>query len=176
MWDISNVLLQKPQGWICYSDCWAEGVEPTRGSLEHEPAFWKPLKVSLGPPDLLPVVHVFPFIFCWLSSTPPSSDCPYLGGHCRQERCTSPGLLVSWTCAWKLASWWLRMRGLCWGHCYLLPLGCLIFIAPILQFANDIFKSSVGSKIVSTEFSFPFPFFLNIEGLILLFCFCFEIF
>lgn len=37
---------------------------------------------------------------------------------------------------------------------YLFPLGCLILIAPILQFANDIFKSSVGSKIVSTEFSF----------------------
>lgn len=61
-------------------------------------------------------------------------------------------------------------EGLCWGHCCLLPLGCLIFIALILQFANDIFKSSVGSKIVSTEFSFSFSFF-NIEGLILLFCF-----
>lgn len=47
-------------------------------------------------------------------------------------------------------------EGLCWGHCCLLPLGWLIFIAPILQFANDIFKSSVGSKIVSTEFSFFF--------------------
>lgn len=39
------------------------GVKPTRGSLEHEPAFWKSLKVSLGPRDLLPVVHDFPFIF-----------------------------------------------------------------------------------------------------------------
>lgn len=59
-------------------------------------------------------------------------------------------------------------EGLCWGHCCLLPLGCLIFIALILQFANDIFKSSVGSKIVSTEFSFSF---FNIEVLILLLCF-----
>lgn len=79
----------KPGAWACFLKV-SEGVPG-----------------SSGPPSCC---SRFPIYFCWLSSTPPSSDCPHLGGHRRQERCTSPGLPISWPCAWKLVSWWLRMR------------------------------------------------------------------
>lgn len=52
------------------------------------------------------------------------------------------------------------------GHCCPLS-GSLIFISPISQFVNDIFKSSVGSEIVSTISSSSSFFFIKV--LILLF-------
>ena len=88
--------------------------------------------------------------------------CPGWGA--KQGTCISSGPPASWTCSVETPLCVTQCKGLSWGHCYS-PLGHLIFISLISQFVNDIFKSSVGSKIVST-ISF---FFFCMRGLNLLF-------
>ena len=85
--------------------------------------------------------------------------CPGWGAE--QETCISSGPPASWTCSVETPLSVTQAEGLSWGHCCS-PLGHLIFISLISQFVNDIFKSSVGSKIVST---ISFFFFFCMRGL-----------
>ena len=95
-------------------------------------------------------------------SVPSKGCCPGWGA--KQETCISSGPPASWTCSVETPLCVTQREGLSWGHCHS-PLGHLIFISLVSQFVNDIFKSSVGSKIVST-ISF---FFFFMRGLNLLF-------
>lgn len=88
--------------------------------------------------------------------------CPGWGAE--RETCNSSGPRASWTSSVETPLSVTQGEGLSGGHCCS-PLGHLIFISLISQFVNDIFKSSVGSKIVST-ISF---FFFCMRGLNLLF-------
>lgn len=60
---------------------------------------------------------------------------------------------ASWACRVETGLSRTQGQGAGLGHCCPLS-GPLIFISPISQFVNDIFKSSVGSEIVSTISSF----------------------